>query len=31
MTVRKPGDKPMTSKTDHTELLYSFKAVTPAS
>lgn len=32
VTVRKLGDKPMTSKTDHTELLYSYKAVTaPAS
>lgn len=30
VTVRKLGDKPMTARTDHTELLYSFKA-TPAA
>jgi len=31
LTVRKPGGKPMTSRTDHTELLYSFKALAPAA
>ncbi len=31
LTVRKPGGKPMTAKTDHTELLYSFKALAPAT
>jgi hypothetical protein len=31
VTVRKIGDKPMTGRTDHTELLYSYKALTPAT
>lgn len=31
VTVRKPGGKPMTSRTDHTELLYSYKAAAPAT